>query len=221
MFGTDLKAFFEEQKGGIALGQAAPVAGRVAVGTDGFVCLGTGETGFSLPVDNPQGYTFKIESSFTQTLGGGMDVTVSQDGAGSLAVHIPQGQAAGNEGALHLKIMTAKEGRILYEGDIHIAYLDLGDFTQYLKIEPSAPHTLNEAFDPDTPRYSIANAQPSFFIKVTAVAPEDEAAPGPYTPLITIDGAPGRGVLNKAIVPAQAFSTVAIRVERGHGVAAR
>jgi hypothetical protein len=221
MFGTDLKAFFEEQKGGIKVGQAAPVAGKVALGTDGYVCLQAGEEGFSIPISNPLGYELRVETSFERTFGTIDGVTASAAGTDSLTVSIPPGQSAGNEGILHIKVTTAKEGRVLYEGDTGIAYLDLGPFTQYLKIEPSAPHTLSPAFDPGEPRYSITNAQPPFSLKVTAVAPEDEAAPGPNAPLITIDGAPGRGVLNKILFPAEAFSIVAIRVERGHGVAAR
>jgi hypothetical protein len=42
-------------------------------------------------------------------------------GRDSLVVHIPSGTIAGNEGRLHIKVKTKKEGRILYEGDLGVA----------------------------------------------------------------------------------------------------
>jgi hypothetical protein len=218
MFGTDLERFFEEQKGGIRVGQAAPVAGKVAVGTDGYVCLQVGVEDFSIPIDNPLGYTFKIESTFTQTLGAGMDLSVSQEGPGSLAVHIPQGNTAGNEGTLHVKIMTAKEGRILYQGDIGVAYFNLDDFTTGLTIELNADPSIL-SFTPGTTEYSYANAPLSFPLTVTP----STANTGPHAPLIfvAVDGAvPNQGPPDTwTIIPHQSPSVVTVRVELPHGAA--
>jgi hypothetical protein len=150
-----------------------------------------------------------------------MDVTVTQAGADSLAVSILAGQTAGNEGTLHIKVMTAKEGRVLYEGDIGIAYLKSLDVT-YLDIEfPGSPLlALNQRFDPAVPAYSISNAPTFFKIMVKALAPGD--TPGPHSPWITIDGEyTGQGELEHVIIPAAASSTVNIRVELPHGAASR
>jgi hypothetical protein len=233
MFVTDLETFFAEQTGGIVVGQVEALPGRVAVGTDGYVCLRAGEdgedgedgeTGFFIPIDNPLGYALRVESSFIQDIGGGMEgITVTQAGTDRLAVHIPQGNTAGNEGVLHIKVTTAKEGRVLYEGVVGIAYLESLDVTSWLNIEilPDGQNELNVPFDVNIPRYSIANALPSFFIKVTAVAPENLDNPGPLSPLITIDGMSGRGVLTCPVSLTKAFNTLAVRVELPHGVGAR
>jgi hypothetical protein len=219
MFGTNLETFFEEQTGGITVGAAAPVAGKVAVGTDGYVCLETGQSGFSLPIDNPLGYELRVESSFTQTYGGIDGVTVSAAGTDSLAVHIPPGQTAGNEGVLHIKVTTAKEGRVLYEGDTGIAYLNFLDITSHLSMELSHNLALAPDFNPAVPNYSISNAPALFSIRAVAVA--DENAIGPLSPLITIDGMSEWGVLVRTITPAAGGSTVLMRVELPHGAAVK
>jgi hypothetical protein len=215
MFGTDLERFFEEQKGGIRVGQAAPVAGKVALGTDGYVCLQVGVEDFSIPIDNPLGYELRVESSFGRTFGTIDGVTASAAEKDSLVVSIPPGQTAGNEGVLHIKVMTAKEGRILYEGDTGIAYLNFLDFISYLHIELSHSLVLNQDFDPAIPNYSIKNAPTEFSIRAVAVA--DENATGPLSPLITIDGISDRGVLVRTITPPAGGKTVLMRVELPHG----
>jgi hypothetical protein len=219
MFGTDLKAFFEEQKGGIRVGQVEAVSGKVALGTDGYVCLGAGVEDFSIPIDNPLGYELRVESSFTQTYGGIDGVTASAAGKDSLVVSLPPGQTPGNEGVLHIKVMTAKEGRILYEGDIGIAYLDFTDFTAHLGVELFPSLALAPPFDPELPNYSISNAPDLFSIRVVAVADPDDI--GPFSPLITIDGVSGQGVLVRNITPADGGSTVLMRVELPHGAAGK
>jgi hypothetical protein len=224
MFSMDLKAFFEEQKGGIRVGQVEAGAG-VLPGTDGYVCLEAGQTGFFIPLDNPQGYTLAIESSFTQTeVLSAMDVTVSQEGKGRLAVNIPAGQTAGNEGILHLKLATAKEGRILYEGNLGIAYFNLADFSANisgLTIVPGPSLTLTPPFAPATEEqvYSIAeNVPSSFTLTVTTADPDNTGA---HAPLVFIDGEPCGSGTAKTIVPVQLISTVTVRVELPHGAASR
>ncbi|MDR2210011.1 MAG: cadherin-like beta sandwich domain-containing protein [Spirochaetaceae bacterium] len=212
-FTHDPAAFFEEQTGGITLGLPAVADGTLALGTDGYICLKAGETGFSIPIDNPQGYALTVESSFTQTLGAGISgLTVTQSGADRLAVNIPEGNIAGNEGTLHIKVKTAAEGRILYEGDLRIAYL--ADFnTTLTEITPSDPLTLNPSFDPQTPNYSVSNAPDTFYLGAVAANPQA---------FVTIDGMTGIGRLdNRAITPAANISTVLLRVELPHGAAAR
>jgi hypothetical protein len=206
----DLKAFLEKQTGTISLGEAAPADG-VVMGTDGYVCLKAGTPGFSLMVDNPLAYDLRVEGSFTQTLGAGIsDVTVSQQGIGSLAVSIPSGTVAGNEGALHIKVKTAKEGRLLYEGDINISFLK--DFDARLTgLSLPSGLDLNPPFDPDTEDYQIDGIPASFALSVLAA---NSGA------LVTIDGITGIGGLNNRIItPLGGPSTVLIRVELPHGAA--
>ncbi|MDR2210014.1 MAG: hypothetical protein LBO65_00900 [Spirochaetaceae bacterium] len=211
-FTHDPAAFFEEQTGGITLGLPAVVDGTLALGTDGYICLKAGETGFSIPLDNPLGYELIVESSFNQTLGTGISgLTVTQQDLNHLAVDIPSGSAGGDEGTLHIKIKTAAEGRILYEGDLGIAYF--ADFdTSLTAITPSDPLTLNEVFSPDSPNYSISEAPASFTLSATAAKP---------AALITINGGTGLGSLERTITPNAAISEILIRVELRHGAAAR
>jgi hypothetical protein len=79
------------------VGRAAPEAAKVAIGTDGYVCLAAGEEGFSIPIDNPLGYALTIESSFTQTItiGGEISGVTVEEAEGGLTVHIPNGNTGG------------------------------------------------------------------------------------------------------------------------------
>jgi hypothetical protein len=224
-FDSPLKSFFEEQTGTIALEQIAPEAGQAIVGSDGYVCLladeadeVTGEVtpgthSFSIPIDNPQGYALVVESSFEQTLGAGISgITVTQADANHLTVTIPAGAVKGNEGTLHIKVRSAKEGRILYEGDIGIAFFENFD-TSLTEIKPETPNRLHpEEFKPDIPNYSISNFLNAFDLSVKAANP---------AALITIDGVTGIGSLKRSITPDANISTVVIQVELRHGAAAR
>jgi hypothetical protein len=190
-----------------------PVDDLVALGSDGYICLAAGVDGFSIPLDNPLGYAVRVESSFTQDIGAGISgITVSQERAGSLRVHIPAGNSAGNEGTLHIKVMTAKEGRLLYEGDLGIAYLANFD-TRLSGITLSDALSLSPAFSADQPNYSVSSAPASFTL--TAAAANTAAR-------ITIDGETGGNTYSRILTPPDAASSqVLIRVELPHGAALR
>jgi hypothetical protein len=220
MFGTDLERFFEEQKGGIRVGQARAVseaeAGLVVAGTGGFVCLDETVDRFFIPIDNPLGYGLVIESPFTMADGTELPGVSVDAGAGGLTVSFPAGMAAGDEGTLHLKIKTAKEGRILYQGDTGVAYFNLVGFTTGLMITFN-PASLLPAFDPDADPavYPVDNAPSTFTMTVTP----GTANTGPHAPLIFIDGElRGQGGVSAwPITPAELLSTVTVRVELPHG----
>jgi hypothetical protein len=212
LFKYDLDKFLAEQTGTIRVGQAAPEEGQAVIGEDGYICLPAGGGGFSIPVDNPLGYELTVETSFTQTIGSGISgITVTQEGRDSLAVHIPNGNTAGNEGRLHIKVKTAKEGRILYEGDIDLAFINSFD-TRLAEIRPSNPNTLNEPFNPDNPNYSVSNASDSVIFMVRAQNPAAQ---------VTIDGVTGIGGLDRIITPGAEGTEVLIRVELAHGADSR
>jgi hypothetical protein len=218
-FTHDPAAFFDEQTGGITLGLPAVVDGTLTLGTDGYICLKAGETGFSIPLDNPRGYALTVESSFTRTMGAGISgLTVTQTGEDRLAVNMPPGITDRNEGTLHIKVKTAAEGRILYEGDLGIAYID---FDTSLKagtglsvsstLDPYL--NLNEPFAPGAFNYSVNDAPVSFTV---AAAAENSAA------RIIINGETlGTGSGSLRIMPPPGSSIVPIRVEAPHGTAYR
>jgi hypothetical protein len=203
----DLKKFLEEQTGTITVKEAVPKAGQVALGTDGYVCLVAGWEAFSIALDNPIGYNLTVESSFTPTLGTEISgVTVSQTDTNFLTVNIPSGSAAGNEGILHIKVKTAKEGRTLYEGDMDLAFIDFD--TRLTTISFPDDPGMTPSFAPDNSIYSIADAPASFAVRAEA---SNSAA------RVTIDGEAGTGFMNRQIVPPVGKSTVLIRVEVPHG----
>jgi parallel beta-helix repeat protein len=212
IFDHPLKPFFEEQTGTITVKEAAPENDRVALGTDGYVCLAPGIEGFSIPIDNPIGYDLTIETSFTPTLGAEISgITVTRGEVNSLTVHIPGGTVPGNEGTLHIQVKTAKEGRLLYEGDMNIACVDFN--VRLSALTPSSPVSLLEdSFDPDGENYHIGDAPASFALLAEA---ENPAA------TVSINGESGRGSLNRLIVPPMGNSDIVIRVEAPHGAGFR
>jgi hypothetical protein len=144
-----------------------------------------------------------------------MDVTVTQAGADSLAVSILAGQAAGNEGTLHIKVMTAKEGRVLYEGDMNIACFenfDTGLTGITAKKITTETISLSPSFNPDQPDYIIDNAPAVFTLTASAVNPQA---------FITINGITGKGIRDRTIAPVGPSSEVLIRVELPHGAGFR
>jgi hypothetical protein len=208
----DLKKFLEEQTGTITVKEAVPEAGQVALGTDGYVCLAAGRKAFFIALDNPIGYNLTVESSFTPTLGTEISgVTVSQESAKRLTVRVLAEAAveAGNEGILHIKVKTAKEGRTLYEGGMGLAFMDFD--SRLLSIVPADPIALNESFQPELPNYSISDAPESFTLSASA------ANPGA---LVTINGEPGEDGA-WIIRPHDIISSLVIRVELPHGAAFR
>lgn len=211
-FYYDLKFFLREQTGTITVKEVVSKTGLVALGTDGYVCLAGGTRSFSIPLDNPLGYTLAIESSLTPTLGTGLSgLTVTQPDADTLTVTIPQEAAAGNEGSLHLKLKTAKEGRLLYEGDINIACVDFN--VRLTTLSPSSPVILLEgSFDPEIENYNISDAPASFVLLAEA---ENSKA------TVSINGESGRGSLNRMIVPPLGNSDIVIRVAAPHGAGFR
>ncbi|MDR2210016.1 MAG: right-handed parallel beta-helix repeat-containing protein [Spirochaetaceae bacterium] len=211
-FTQDPAAFFDEQTGTITVQAVIPESG-VAPGTDGYVCLEAGKTGFSIPIDNPLGYALTVESSFTKTAsGGGVEITgltVAQQDAGTVRVQIPAGSTVGNEGILHIKVKTAAEGRILYEGNMGIAYIDFD--TALAGIEPFSLFA-ESSFNGDTLRYHIGDAPASFTITATAANPD--AA-------VIINGETSYHFSTSSIAPPMGSSTIPVRVEAPHGAAFR
>jgi hypothetical protein len=201
---------FEEQSGAITLGQVVPAAG-VAAGEDGYVCLAGGVDSFSLPLDNPSGDTLMIESSFTQTKGdASLDLTVNLSGEDSLEVTILSGAVTGNEGTLHIKIKSAGEKQLLYEGDIGIAYIDFDLALSEISLPPGL--SLNETFDPEIFAYRISDAPVSFSVLARAANPAAD---------VGINDEQDTGCLERVIQPPEGDSTVLIRVQSPHGAVYR
>jgi hypothetical protein len=217
MFTYDLKTFLEEQTGSITVKAIVPVSDTLALGSDGYVCIAEGVDSFSIPIDNPLGYALVVDYSFTQTQNPGGEIsglTVNQEGADRLVVNIPSGNMAGNEGGLHIKVKTKKEGRLLYEGDLDLAFilfstaLKAGDG---LRVSSALDLTLqlDQTFDPANQNYSIIDA-PIYFVVIAEA--ENPAAQ------VIINGEPGSGSKNLTLTPPAGPSTVTIRVEAPHGV---
>jgi hypothetical protein len=216
-FDNDIKTFLEEQTGTIALKQVAPAPGALAVGTDGYICLASGENSFTLPIDNPLGYALVVESSFEQNIGTGIsNVEVNQTDINSLTVSIPTGDIEGNEGTLHIKIKTAKEGRILYEGDINLAFVSFD--TSLAGITLSDSLILNPVFNaiPASSNYSISGAPNAFTL---TAKPTDTTG----NAFVTINNMTGMGVpgLTTTITPNADISEVLIEVYTAHKAAYR
>jgi hypothetical protein len=182
----------------------------VAEGEDGYVCLAEGADGFSLPLDNPLGESLAVESSFTQTRGEGVEVAVSLRDKSALEVGILSGATLGNEGTLHIKIRSDKEERLLFEGDVGIAYIDFNVALSEISLPPGL--ALNEPFDPDTSAYSMSDVPASFPVLARAANP---------AAAVVIEGERGTGYLSRAIMPPGGDSAVVLRVQAPHGAVYR
>jgi hypothetical protein len=140
-------------------------------------------------------------------------------------VDFPAGLAAGDEGVLHLKITTAKEGRTLYQGDIGVAYFNLDDFTDGLDIVLESGGLLltpdPAAFDPGTLSYTIPAAPHAFYLTVKP----GNANADHHAPLIFVDTdgeLPDMAGQNKwTIIPRLAPSIVTVQVELPYGAASK
>jgi hypothetical protein len=207
---SEIQTVFEEQSQAITLGPPVPDAG-VAVGEDGYICLAEGADGFSLPLDTPAGDILRVESSFTQTSGGEiLEAVASLGDENSLNISILSGGIPGNEGTLRIKIKGDTEGRLLYEGDVGIAYIDFNVALSEMTLPSSL--SLNETFDPENLVYSISDAHASFPILARAANPAAS---------VVIEDGRGIGYLNRVITPPGGDSTVLVQVQAPHGAVRR
>jgi hypothetical protein len=105
-------------------------------------------------------------------------------------------------------VKTAKEGRVLYEGDVNIAYIDFNAGLSGITL-PSGL-SLSPAFDADCFAYSITDVPASFTVLAQAA---NSAA------RVIINGQGNTGFFNQTVLPPAGVSTVTIRVELPHGAA--
>jgi hypothetical protein len=70
-FDYPLDKYFDDALGTVKIKRVITEEGKIAIGTDGYVCLDTTVTSFNILLDNGQDYDLDIEQRFTQTAWGG------------------------------------------------------------------------------------------------------------------------------------------------------
>jgi hypothetical protein len=170
-FDAPIDKFFDNQTGSVSL-MTIPSTAAVQTGTDGVLCAEPGTDEISIPFANEQGYALSVERSWIITGGGegitGVDAVMEGN---TLKITVNGVIAKGDELTVHVKVTTG-EGRIVYAGDIKLAFIDFD--TTLEKIELSGAD-LSSTFDPAIHYYGALYPEGTEFITLNAESASDTA----------------------------------------------
>jgi hypothetical protein len=202
-----LDEYHAEQTGTLAVKPVRTAEGRVAVGTDGYVCVAPGTQTIVIPLDNPRGYAVREDGliGFPAGLPSGVTATARQS-IDKNAIEITVSGAAGDEFPLSLTVKTAKEGRLLAKQALNLACVDFETRLETLSVSWGT-----FSFNPDAADYVINNIPAS--AETISYTPKNSAA------TVSISG--GLTVTGNTVTLAVGSNTVTLRVTAAHGAAER